>query len=180
VVGGTVADLEESVMTLNEFLLFVLLVAAATWYGGSIAGAVIGAQVARGGDEPALGRFAAAYSQVAAGLFGGSGFLALAAGIWLVAISDELAFSDAWIVIALVGWFVSIVFAATAVGLSWTRLAIALGHGPHEGGDKAKARAAEAGPEAGTAALVARALRLSWVDIALRTVVVLLVVWQPA
>lgn len=178
-VGGTVADLEESVMTLNEFLLFVLLVAAATWYGGSIAGAVIGAQVARGGDEPALGRLAAAYSQVAAALFGGSGFLALAAGVWLVAISDELAFSDAWVVIALVGWFVSIVFAATAVGLSWTRLAIALGHGPHEDGDKAKARA-EAGPAAGTAALVARALRLSWVDIALRTVVVLLVVWQPA
>ncbi len=163
-------------MTLNDALLFVLLVAAATWYGGSIAGTVLGAQIARGGDQSALGRFATAYAQVAAGLFGGSGFLALAAGIWLVAVSDGLAFSDGWVIIALVLWFVSIVFAATAVGLSWTRLAIALGHGPHDDGAGAKA----AGPEVGVPELLARAQRLSWIDVALRTVVVLLVVWQPA
>jgi len=163
-------------VTLNDALLFVLIVAAATWFGGAVACTVIGTRIARAGDSGALGRFAGEYVRVAPGLFGGTGFLALAAGIWLVAVSDDLGFGVPWVIIALVAWFGSIVFGATALGFSWTRVATALGHGPHvDGGARTPSIDSATAPT-----LVTRALRLSWIDIAIRTVVVLLVVWQPA
>ena len=157
-------------------LQFVLVVAAATWFGGAIACTVIGTRIARSKDDGALGRFAAEYVKMAPGLFGGSGFLAFVIGIWLVAGLEDLSFSDPWVILALVAWFGSLVFAATAVGLSWTRLATALGHAPHvEGGARTPSIDSATAPT-----LLARALRLSWIDIAVRLVVVLLVVWQPS
>ncbi|NLF03509.1 MAG: hypothetical protein GX593_00590 [Actinomycetales bacterium] len=162
-------------MTLETALLFVVVVAGATWVGGSIACTVLGTRIARSGDTGALGRYAAEYVQVAPGLFGGTGFLTLVAAIWLVAVSDGLDFVP-WVIIALVLWFASLVLAATAVGFSWTRIAIALGHTlGNDGGARTPSVDSATAPE-----LVKRALRLSWIDIALRVVVVLLVVWQPA
>ncbi|MDQ2624118.1 MAG: hypothetical protein M3Y20_03035, partial [Actinomycetota bacterium] len=128
------------------------------------------------GDQGALGRFAKEYVQVAPGLFGGTGFLALVAAIWLVATSEGLGFGTPWVIIALVLWFASLVLAATAVGFSWTRIAVALGHTVgNDGGARTPSVGSATAPT-----LVARALRLSWIDIAIRVVVVLLVVWQPA
>lgn len=162
-------------MTLETVLLLVLVVAAATWFGGSVACTVLGARLAAAREPAALGRFAKEYVQVAPGLFGGSGFLALVAGIWLVAVSDGLGWSG-WVIAALVLWLCSLVLAATAVGLSWTRLAVALGH--HVGAPDQAART-PAVDSAGVAGLVRRALRLSWLDVAIRVVVVLLVVLRP-
>jgi len=72
-------------------------------------------------------------------------------------------------------WFVSIVLAATVVGFSWTRVAVALGHAVgEEGGVRTPSVDSANAPT-----LVRKALRLSWVDIAIRTVVLLLVFWQP-
>src|SRR5690606_22486785 len=119
-------------------------------------------------DAGALGRFAEEYVQLAPGLFGGSGFLALTAGIWFVASSKEIGFGTPWALLALVLWFFSIIFAATAVGFSWTRIAEALGHAV---GEEGGARTPSV-DSANAPALVSKALRLSWVDIAVRAVVV--------
>jgi len=162
-------------MALQTVLMIVLVVAAATWFGGSIACTAIGARIAAADDPGALGRFAKEYVQLAPGLFGGTGFLSLAAAIWLVAISGDLTFTTPWVLVSLVLWFVSLVLAATAVGFSWTRIAVALGHavGNHE-----EARTPSTG-SANAPGLVRRALRLSWFDVLIRVVVAVLVVWQP-
>lgn len=158
-----------------EVLAFLVIVPGAIWFGGSIASTLLGARIASSKDAGALGRFAKEYVQLAPGLFGGSGFLALTAGIWFVASSKEIGFGTPWAILALVLWFVSIVLAATVVGFSWTRVAVALGHAV---GEEGGARTPSV-DSANAPTLVRKALRLSWVDIAIRTVVLLLVFWQP-
>ena len=158
-----------------EVLAFLVIVPGTIWFGGSIACTLIGTRIAAAKDSRALGRFAKEYVQLAPGLFGGSGFLALVAGIWFVAASDELSFGTPWVILSLVLWFGSLVLAATAVGLSWTRIAEALGHTlDNDGGARTPSIDSATAPS-----LVSRALRLSWIDIAIRAVVVVLLFWQP-
>ena len=158
-----------------EVLAFLVIVPGTIWFGGSIASTLLGARIASSKDAGALGRFAKEYVQLAPGLFGGSGFLALVAGFWFVASSQEIGFGTPWALLALVLWFGSLVLAATAVGFSWTRIAEALGHTlDNDGGARTPSIDSATVP-----ALVSRALRLSWIDIAIRAVVVVLLFWQP-
>jgi len=161
-------------MSIETALQFLLLVSAATWFGGSVVGALLGGRIAQADDARALGRFAKEYVQVAPTVFGGAGFLSLVAGIWLVATRDDLGFTTPWVLVCLVLWFVSIVFAAAVVGSAWFRVAEALGHAEGRGARTPAVTSAAARQ------LAERALRVSWVDVGLRLVVALLVVWQPA
>lgn len=153
-------------MSLFEILLFVHLIALAIWYGGALTGALLGGQIRRSGEVQPFAQYCAAFAQVAGPLFGGSALILIASGVWLVLLDGGPSFSDTWVVIVLVGWVVAMILGATAVGLSWTKVALAL---------------SEPGATLdGAQPLITRALRFSWLDLAIRTVVILLMVWQPS
>ncbi len=152
-------------MSLFEFLFFVYLIAAMTWYGGALTGVLLGGQIRRSGDVRAFARFCAAFAQVAGPLFGGAALIVLVTGAWMVALDGGPAFSDPWVMIVLGGWLVAMVLGATAVGLSWTKVAKTL--------EEPGATLEE------TQSLITRAVAFSWVDLAIRTAVVFVMVWQP-
>ena len=151
-------------MTWFELLLFVHVLAAMLWIGGAVAGTVIGQRIRRSDDAAAMGRFCSAFADVAGPLFGGSSMLVLASGVWMVALEGGPEFSDLWVTIGFVGWLASTVLGATAVGMTWMRIGQRL-----QGG----ASLADVQP------LLARAVPLTWLDVAIRTTVVLVMVWRP-
>lgn len=152
-------------MSLFEFLFFVYLIAAMIWYGGALTGVLLGGQIRRSGDVQAFARFCAAFAQVAGPLFGGTALVVLVTGAWMVALDGGPAFSDVWVMLVLGGWLVAMILGATAVGLSWTKVANAL---------------AEPGATLdGVRDLVSRAVAFSWLDLAIRTAVIFVMVWQP-
>ncbi len=153
-------------MSLFEVLLFVYLVAAMVWFGGAFTGVLLGGQIRRGGDTSSFSRYCAAFAQVAGPLFGGSALLVIVTGVWMVALDGGPTFSDLWVMLVLGGWIVAAILGATAVGLSWTKVAIALS----EPGATIE----------GAQGLIDRAVRFSWLDLAIRTAVVLVMVWQPS
>lgn len=153
-------------MSLFDTLLFIYLIAVMTWYGGALTGVLLGGQIRRSGEVQAFAQYCAAFAQVAGPLFGGAALAVIVTGIWMVALDGGPAFSDPWVIVVLGGWIVAAILGATAVGLSWTKVAIAL-----------------SAPEAtieGAQRLIDRAVRFSWVDLAIRTAVVFVMVWQPS
>jgi hypothetical protein len=152
-------------VSLFEFLFFVYLIAAMIWYGGALTGVLLGGQIRRSGDAQAFARFCGAFAQVAGPLFGGAAVVVLATGAWMVALDGGPAFSDLWVMLVLGGWLVAMILGATAVGLSWTKVANAL----QQPGATIES----------VQGLVTRAVAFSWLDLAIRTAVVFVMVWQP-
>ena len=151
-------------MTLFQLLLFVHILAAMVWLGGALVGTLIGMLLRASGDAPAMGRFCTAFATVAGPAFGGSGLLVLLTGIGMVASEDYLEFSEPWISIGFAGWFVSMVLGATLVGGTWAKV----GRQLTDGADLATVKP-----------LADKAVLWTWVDLALRTVIVFVMVWRP-
>ncbi len=150
--------------TLFHALLFVHIIAAAIWIGGALVGMLIGIFLSKQGDASAMSRFCTAFATIAGPAFGGSAMLVLGTGIWMVADSG-IEFSALWVGLSLGGWLVATVLGATVVGLTWTKVGKEL----REPGATLE----------GVQPLLRKAVRWTWVDLAIRIVVVLLMVWQP-
>ncbi len=151
-------------MSLFEVLLFVHLLAAMIWIGGALVGALIGVFIRRQGDAEAMSKFCIAFASVAGPAFGGSSLLVVGTGIWMVA-ESSIEFSALWVSLSLAGWLVSMVMGATVVGGTWFKVGKLL----QEPGATLDA----------IAPTIDKAVRLTWIDLAIRIGVVLLMVWQP-
>jgi uncharacterized membrane protein len=147
-----------------HWLLFLHLVGVTIWIGGALVGMMIGTRIRATGDGDALGKFCAAFAQIAGPMFGGSAILVVLTGAGMVGMEGGPEFSDLWVIIALVGWLVSMVLGATVVGGTWNRVGKELNEGA---------------TIEGTTALLSRAVTLTWVDLAIRFGLVLLMVWRP-
>ncbi len=152
-------------MTLFQVLLFVHLVAAMIWIGGALVGTLIGTFLSRQGDASAMSKFCMAFATIAGPAFGGSALVVLGTGIWMVA-DSAIEFSALWISLGFAGWIASTVMGATIVGMTWTKVGKLL----MEPGATIE----------GVQPVLTKAVRLTWVDLAVRIGVVLIMVWQPA
>ena len=98
-------------MTLYEALLFVHVLAAMVWVGGSIMLGFISARVEGTGDAEFRARFSRA-AEVVGPVFGGSALLVLAAGVWMVVESEGIELSQTWVWLGLAGFVLSGVLGA--------------------------------------------------------------------
>jgi hypothetical protein len=151
-------------MTLFQVLLFVHILASMIWIGGALVGALIGKFIAGQGDASAMSKFCIAFATIAGPAFGGSSLLVVGTGVWMV-IDHDLGFGTLWVTIGLTGWLVSMLMGATIVGMTWTKVGKLLA----EPGATIEA----------TQGLITKAQRLTWIDLAIRIGVVLVMVWRP-
>jgi uncharacterized membrane protein len=93
-------------MTLYEALLFVHILGAMVWVGGSIMLSFISARVERSGDTGFRARFATA-AGVVGPVIGASSGLVLAAGIGMVLESDAVRLSQPWVWLGVAGFALS-------------------------------------------------------------------------
>ena len=151
--------------TLFHALLFVHIIAAAIWIGGALVGMLIGIFLAKQGDADVMSRFCTAFATIAGPVFGGSAMVVLGTGIWMVADSPSIEFSELWVTLGFVGWLVATVMGATVVGMTWTRVGKLL----REPGATIE----------GVQSTLTKAVRLTWIDLTIRIAVVLVMVWRP-
>jgi uncharacterized membrane protein len=152
-------------MTLFQLLLFAHLVGVVIWLGGALVGTMLGMSLYKQGDATTMGRFCSAFATIAGPMFGGSALLVLGTGIWMTAMDGAPSFSDLWVSLGFAGWILSTVLGATVVGMTWMRIGQTL--------------QADGAQMSDADALYAKAMRVTWFDIVLRTAIVLLMVWQP-
>lgn len=93
-------------MTLYELLLFVHILGAMVWVGGTIMLGFISARVERTADAPFRARFARA-AEVVGPVIGTSALLVLGAGIGMVLESDGVRLSQTWVWLGLAGFVLS-------------------------------------------------------------------------
>lgn len=148
-------------MDLTVLLVSLLLLASMAWLGGTLVGVLLGSSIRRSGDSSAMGAFCMAFAQVAGPLFGGAALTTLATGIALVAVDGGPELGDGWVLGAIVWWLAAVILGATIEGRTWFTAGKELAGGA---------------TLAGTEALVAKATRLSWIDVALRAALVVFVV----
>jgi uncharacterized membrane protein len=109
---------------LDEWLMFLHVLAAMAWIGGLLVVSVLGARVRRSGNRDALAGFINSLRVVGLAVFAPAMLVVLGAGIWLVAHSDEWNFGQAWIVLAF-----ALLGAAVVVGAAFqSRSAIQAQH----------------------------------------------------
>ncbi len=150
-------------MSLFEALLIVHILAAMIWFGGALVGVLIGQLLRKQGDAGAMGKFCTAFATIAGPAFGGSGLLVIITGAWMVS-EGNLDFGALWVSLSMGLWLVTYVMGATVVGMSWTKIGKRLNAG--ESLDE-------------LAPAFATALRWSYLDLALRLVILVLMVTQP-
>jgi hypothetical protein len=126
---------------------------------------MLGMFIWKQGDAPAMSRFCIAFASVAGPAFGGSSLVVLGTGIWMTALDGYPDFGELWIVLGLAGWLVSTILGAAFAGTAWTKV------GRELQADGATLDAIQ--PR------YALAVRLTWLDVALRVAIVLLMVWRP-
>lgn len=168
IAGATLdtANPERMDFTLFHALLFVHILAAMIWIGGALVGMLIGIFLARQGDASAMSKFCIAFASITGPAFGGSSLIVVGTGAWMVADSPSFEIGAMWVVLSLVGWFVSMLMGATVVGMTWVKVGRKLAE------DGATIEA--------TQPLLSRAIRLTRIDLVIRVAVVLLMVWQPS
>lgn len=152
-------------MSWFDWLLVIHILAATLWIGGAATGTLIGSRLRRADTAAPLASYCTAFATIAGPLFGGSAMLVLLSGIGMTAGDGYPAWGDLWIILGLVGWLISTVMGATIVGRSWLRVGQRL----------AEPNASLAGEQPA----IARAIRLTWIDLAIRIAVVVLMVWRP-
>jgi uncharacterized membrane protein len=96
-------------VTLYEVLLFIHILAAMVWVGGSIMLFIVTGRVDRTGDAQFRARFMTT-AAVVGPVIGASSFVVLGAGIWMVLERDAIELSQTWI------WLALILFGVTAIG----------------------------------------------------------------
>ncbi|MCW2972032.1 MAG: hypothetical protein JWN72_305 [Thermoleophilia bacterium] len=151
-------------MSLIDLLLIVHLLAAMAWIGGAFVGTLIGLQLRKLGNVDAMARFCASFATVAGPLFGGAGLVVLLSGLGLVG-KGYASFDDLWVGLAFLGWIVSMVIGASLAGRNWFRVGQEL--------------AAEGATFEAVAPRMSKALLWTWIDLGLRVLIVVDMVWRP-
>lgn len=149
-------------MTLDEWLLLIHVLAAAIWLGGAVALALLAGHAGASGTRSA---FVRQMEWVGPRAGGSASLVILATGVWMVLRNDAWAFSDVWILVALV------LFAGTFV----------LGVGFHVPNYK-KIHASEErnGPDSpATIRLMRRSFAAIWWEIAILVVIFGLMIFKP-
>ena len=151
-------------MTLHNLLMFLHILGAIVWVGAMI---LMNAMMVRAGlapDQSAVLRPSRELQWVGPGLIGPSSAVVIGAGIWLVFVEEDLAFSQLWLVLSLV------LVAVSMVEGIWS--------GPE--GKRIERLAEERGAESGEART--RVRRLVWLgrlDLLILVVVLWLMVFKP-
>lgn len=152
-------------MTLREWLLFLHILFAIAWVGGTIMLQILGARAGRSKDPNQTIEFLRTAEFTGRYVFNAAGVLTAAFGIWLVIESAAWGFDQAWISLAL-----TIVIISALLGMFFFGPQIA----------KALAIADERGPDDGEfGARVSRIVAVSRLDLLLLLVVVWAMVFKP-
>jgi uncharacterized membrane protein len=102
-------------MSLYESLLFLHILGAIVWVGGSITTQVLGARAAKATDPAVIQRFSSEAEWVGMRVFMPASIVVLAAGIWLV-IDNGWDWEDPFVAVGLIGIAFSIVVGAAFLG----------------------------------------------------------------
>lgn len=150
-------------MTLYELLLFVHVLAAATWVGGAV---ILKVQTSRAlkSDPDRAAELALETSQVGTAVLMPASIVLLVAGLWMVFESD-IGFDPLWVKLGLAIYVVSAVAGAAFLGPLYKKIG---------------ELRAERGPgDAEVTALVQRLATLSWVDLALLVAAIFVMTTKP-
>jgi uncharacterized membrane protein len=122
-------------MTLYEVLVFVHILGAMVWVGGSIMLGFISSRVEGTGDAAFRARFAKA-AGVVGPVIGISAGLILASGIWMILDSDAIELSQTWVWLGLGGFALTGIVGAAYFGPASGRIVAALEAGRAEDADR--------------------------------------------
>ncbi len=122
-------------MTLYEILLFVHILGAAVWVGGSIMLGFISNRVERSGDAAYRARFAQS-AGVVGPVVGVSALLLLASGIWMVFESPAIELTQTWVWLGLAMFLLSAIVGAAYFGPASNKTVAALEGGQVEEADR--------------------------------------------
>jgi uncharacterized membrane protein len=122
-------------LTLYESLLFVHIVAASVWVGGSIMLGFVSSRVQSTGDAQFRARFAKA-AGIVGPVIGVSAAVVLAGGIWMVLESEVVELSQTWVWLGLALFALSVVVGAAYFGPASARIERALEGGEVEEADR--------------------------------------------
>ncbi|HXG77448.1 MAG TPA: DUF2269 family protein [Gaiellaceae bacterium] len=151
-------------MALYELLLFVHVLAAATWFGAAVLSLALIEVAARAGERDFVVRLGHFDDALAKGLFIPAALLTLAAGIWLVFEGPWRFGDDGWVVAGLV-----LLVSVFVLGVG---LIVPAGKRIAELG-------ATSGQEAELAAAVDRLRVLSWIDVGLLVLAIFVMTVKP-
>jgi uncharacterized membrane protein len=122
-------------VTLFKILLFVHILAAMVWVGGTVMLAFISSRVEKTGDAAYRARFATT-AGVVGPIIGTSAGLVLASGIWMVLDSDGIELSQTWVWLGLAGFLISAIVGAAYFGPASGKIVKALEAGQVEEADR--------------------------------------------
>ena len=116
-----------------ELLLAVHILAAVVWVGGSVALHVLGSRVSPA-DRSAIAPHMNWYGSR---VITGAAVVLLIAGFGLVSHLDHVEIGDLWVVLALVGYFISFALGAGMIGPAGAKMEKAMAAGDAAGADAA-------------------------------------------
>ena len=122
-------------MTLYEVLLFVHILGAAVWVGGSIMLGFISSRVEKTGDAQYRARFASS-AAVVGPVIGVSALLLLGTGIWMVLDHEAILLSQTWVWLGLALFGLSAVVGGAYFGPASNKIVKALEGGQIEDADR--------------------------------------------
>lgn len=103
-------------MELYDWLLLIHILAAITWVGGAITLNMLATRIRRAGTPEDLVAFAGLTEWIGPRVYIPAGLVVLAMGIWMVAIEDAWRIGQLWIILALVGFGITLVGGAVYFG----------------------------------------------------------------
>ncbi|HEX6263520.1 MAG TPA: DUF2269 family protein [Actinomycetota bacterium] len=109
-------------MELSEWLSFIHVLTAMLWVGTGVALNVATSRVVASGDDERVVQFTGDVEFLGNWLIGPSAAAVVGTGIWITAIEDWVAFSQLWIILALVGVAVSMLLGMGYFGPEGRRL----------------------------------------------------------
>lgn len=151
-------------MNLFEILLVVHILAVSVWIGGGLVGVLLGSRLRSTGETAPFASFCSAFATIGGPVFGGSSMLVVITGLWMVG-DGYPQMSDPWVGIGLAGWLVSMLFGATVVGRAWHLIGRDL--------QSTDSTLADLQPR------ISRAVAFTYIDVALRALIVIDMVWRP-
>ncbi len=122
-------------MTLNEVLLFVHILGAAVWVGGSIMLGFISSRVERTGDVQFRAKFAKS-AGVVGPVIGVSALAVLASGVGIVLDSETIELSQTWVWLGLALFVLSAIVGGAYFGPASNKIVKALEAGQTEEADR--------------------------------------------
>ncbi|HEX6262199.1 MAG TPA: DUF2269 family protein [Actinomycetota bacterium] len=110
------------VMELSEWLAFIHILTAMFWVGAGVVLNLATSRVAASGDDERVVQFTRNVEFLGNWLIGPSAVAVVGTGIWITAIEEWVAFSQLWIILALVGVAVSMLLGMGYFGPEGKRL----------------------------------------------------------